>query len=306
MKIIIFGASGMIGQALVSALKANHTVIAVGRNLQKLQTLFQNSCECLVWKDIDERGHEILVSCDLVINLVGENIGAKRWSDRQKREILESRVKATQKIAEICAQFGDRSPRLMNANAIGIYGLQYSAIKDEDSILPKTPKDFLSTVALAWEKALEPAEKAGVNIIKLRFAVVLSKNGGALKKMLPSFKFGLGSVLGSGEQPFSWVALEDVVRAILFLMEQDDVSGAFNIVADEVVSQKVFAKTLATVLKRPFFMRMPAPIVKLLFGQMGEELLLRGQRVKSKRLHALGFQFDCPSLETALADLKSP
>lgn len=305
MKIIIFGASGMIGQALVTALKQEYQLIVVGRDKDKLRHIF-GEIECLTWNDIQERGTEILSSCDLVINLAGENIAAKRWTPDQKRRILESRVAATKKIAEICAQLGDRSPRIMNANGVGIYGLQKTikaqndVIYDEDSVLPEEPCDFLAAVGKAWEKALDPAEKAGVKVVKLRFGAVLSKNGGALKKMLPPFRLGMGSVLGSGKQPFPWVALEDLVRAFLFLVERPDVIGPVNVVADELLSQKQFAMTLADVLHRPCFLVMPAWLVKILFGEMSEALLLNGQCVKSKCLLQLGFQFQYPKLKQAL------
>ena len=304
MKIIIFGGSGLIGQALVKHLVAEHEIAVVGRDVRKLKDCFGNTVNPMTWRAITTN---VLANYDVAINLAGENIGAKRWTSTQKQKIINSRVSTTTKIAQKCAELAERAPRLMNASAVGVYGLQTTiaaqnrVIYDEDSVLPSPPSDFLSQVGCEWECALVPAEKAGVSVVKLRFAVVLSKHGGALVKMLPSFQLGLGAVLGSGQQPFSWVALNDVVAAITFLIHHPQASGAFNIVADEIVTQKIFAKTLAKVLKKPCFLRIPSPMVHLLFGQMGDELLLNGQRVNAKRLRKLGFEFGYPSLEAALS-----
>ena len=304
MKIIVFGGSGMIGQALVKQLLPKHQIAIVGRDLVKLKRCFSDVLTLMTWGEITA---DLLADYDVAINLAGENIGAKRWTADQKHKIVNSRVSTTKKIAQYCAELADRAPRLMNASAIGIYGLQpgvtaqNQTVYDEDSMLPAPPHDFLSQVGCEWESALLPAENAGVSVVKLRFAVVLSKRGGALAKLLPSFQWGLGAVLGSGQQPFSWVTLDDVVAVIVFLIDQPQATGAFNVVADEIVRQKQFAATLANVLKRPCFLTMPSTVVKALFGQMGDELLLNGQRVTAKRLRELGFRFQYPSLHAALS-----
>ncbi len=304
MDIIIFGASGLIGKALVNHLRSKHAITVVGRNKEKLESIFTDKVKCLTWGDVNS---ELLAEFDVAINLVGENIGEKRWSSAQMQEIIDSRVDSTFRIASACAELGEKSPRIINASAIGIYGLQQSireqsaVIYDDESELPAPPTDFLSKVGSHWEAALTPAIDIGVSVVKTRFSVVLSGDGGALRKMYPVFKFGLGSVIGSGKQPFSWVAIDDVVAAIAFLIEEKpDASGSFNIVAEEVVSQKTFAKKLAKVLRRPCFLWLPSIVVRVMFGQMGRELLLNGQAVKGQKLRDLGFKYKFDKLDSAL------
>lgn len=304
MKIMLLGASGLIGTALAKILQPNHELTLGGRSLEKLQRQFGNAHRLLTW---DEITLETLSQQHVVINLAGENIAAKRWSPQQKERILASRVTATTTIATLCAELGDASPRIINANAIGIYGLlptlqqQNSTLFNEVSTLPPPPTDFLATVAKAWHDALNPARIAKVAVTELRFGVVLAQQGGMLKKLLPTFRLGLGAILGSGEQPISWVSLHDLIRAILFLLDNPAQNGIFNIVARETVSQKQFALTLAEVLHRPCLLRMPEFMVKTMFGQMGDELLLQGQKVEAKALRQLGFVFEYDTLKEALS-----
>lgn len=234
MNILVTGATGLIGQALLQALTHNHQLIVVGRSRDKLQTVFGDQHTIHTWDEIEGQGTEILQTCDVVINLAGENIAAKRWSNAQKEEIIVSRVKATSLIATICAQLGAKAPRILNASAIGIYGLQKTIAKQneviysEDTVLSDNPDDFIARVGTAWEQALLPAENAGIKTVKLRFAVVLAKQGGALTKMLPAFKLGLGAILGTGKQPFPWVALEDVLSAIQFILANPEITWHNN------------------------------------------------------------------------------
>jgi len=305
MYIMICGASGMIGSALFEALNAHHNLTVVGRDKSILEKRFQG-VGCYSWQELTL---DLLASQDAVINLSGENIGSKRWSEKQKKRILNSRIHATHTLASLCALLGKNAPRLLNASAIGVYGLpeslaaQKKRVFDGSSTLPLKPSDFLSEVGVQWESALNIAEDAGISVVKLRFGVVLSAQGGALKKMLPSFRLGLGAKIGSGEQPFSWVALDDVVLAIEFLLNHPAEEGVFNIVADGVVTQLQFAEKLAAHLRKPCFMSLPRVLIKLLFGQMGEELLLSGQSVRAVRLQALGFAFSCPTLDAAFNQL---
>ena len=330
MNILISGATGMIGQNLSrQLLKLNHQVYLLGRDRSRMIKLFGSDFSVMTWDELN-KNKELLVPIDLIINLAGENIGEKRWSDQQKEKIIKSRVDSTLLLAQLCAeradQKSDKKIRLLNASAIGIYesideaasevaskvaskvageeishskGL-YKDFYDESSEVSKNPKTFLSQVGKAWEKALEPAEKSGVPVTKMRFAVVLSETGGALAKMLPAFKFGVGGALGSGDQLFSWISLNDLVRAIIFLINHPEITGAVNLVAPEVVAQEVFAKTLAKVLHRPCFLKIPAWILKIQFGEMAQELLLSGVGVKSSRLHQHGFIFEDKTLEAAL------
>ncbi len=306
MKIMIAGASGLIGTALVDKLTAQHELTLVGRSKSKLHKKFPNIKNLLTWAQLSTQQ---LANQDVVVNLCGENVGKGRWSPSRKQQIIASRVDTSAQLAQFCCELGSSSPRLLNASAIGIYGLmddvdgQNNTIFNEHSPLPKKPTDFLSQVALEWEDALAKAEKVGVRVTYLRFGVVLSDRGGALTQMLPAFKLGLGAIIGNGKQPFSWVLLEDAIAAIIFLIERKELTGPFNIVADEVVSQQQFATELASAVKRPCFMRLPSGMVEILFGQMGRELLLNGQHIEAKRLAAAGFKFTHPTIKSALKSL---
>ena len=294
MKILIAGASGLIGQALVAAWQSQHDIVVLGRDADKLKKVFPQQA-AITWVQLQS-----VEGFDVVINLTGANIGQGRWTVKRKQVILDSRVTATQQLAALCAN-ATSAPRLLSASAIGVYGLPIKPqVFDEQSALPMQPQDFLAEVGAAWEGALSEAEQAAVSVTKMRFGVVLAKHGGALAKMLPAFKLGLGGPIGSGQQPFSWVALADVVRAITFLVEHSEVTGPVNIVAPEVVTQKHFAQALSKALHRPAFFPLPAWLVKLQFGQMGKDLLLNGLSVNSQVLTDAQFTFAHPNLSAAL------
>ena len=293
-KILIAGASGLIGQALVAAWQNQHDIVVLGRDADKLKKMFPQR-PGITWAQLQS-----VEGVDVIINLAGANIGQGRWTAKRKQVILDSRVTATQQLAALCAKASE-SPRLLNASAIGVYGLPATPqVFDEQSALPNPPQGFLAEVGAAWEGALSEAEQAGVPVTKMRFGVVLAKHGGALAKMLPAFKLGLGGPIGSGQQRFSWVALADIVRAIAFLVEHPELTGPVNIVAPEVVTQKHFSQVLGKALHRPAFFPLPAWLVKLQFGQMGEELLLNGVSVISQVLTDAQFTFAYPNLSAAL------
>ncbi len=301
MKIMITGATGLIGKTLVAHLSKKHECILVGRTRKKIHATFSNRYRILTWDDLKISNEDLLKEVDVIINLAGENIGDRRWSLSQKEKILNSRVNASKILANLCEKLGEKSPRLLNAGGIGIYGFSDSSFYfTEESPTSNDPNCFLSVISNEWEKALNCAENNHVNVVKMRFGVILSKNGGALKKILPSFKLGFGAVLGSGQQPFSWVLLDDLVRAIDFIISHPDIFGAVNIVSPGVVTQKAFAKALAKALHRPCFLNIPQKIVRILFGQMGDELLLKGQGVKSEKLLKAGFEFQYPEIDKAL------
>ena len=303
MKILISGATGLVGSALVRAFE-HHDLIVLGRSLNKLNRLYGGRYETVTWHSLSD---DIVAGCDVIINLAGANIADGRWSSKRQAEIIQSRVSTTEQLVLACVRLGDQAPRIINASAIGIYGIagslemQQSTRFDETSKIPEPPTDFLSKVGIEWEGALSPAIQAGLSVVMCRFGVVLDRSGGMLKKLLPSFKMGLGAVLGTGQQPLSWVSLDDVVRAIEFIIEHPDCSGPVNIVSPGVVSQRDFAQALSRSLSRPRIMTLPECVVKALFGQMGEELLLSGQHVVSQRLQDDGFVFN----DSELADFLS-
>lgn len=308
MKIIIAGGTGFIGQALTRHfLENNHEVIIVGRSLKKINNVFSQKVIGITYEALNSK---TIKSANLIINLAGANIGAKLWSDKQKQEIINSRVKITKKISTLCAKLGSASPFLLNASAIGVYGLQKCAAIglpeafDENTSIDFTKAhDFLSLVGRQWELATQVAKDAGVRVVNMRFGVVLAKNGGVLKQLRLPFLFFMGGRIGTGHQPFSWVTLTDLIRAVEFLINNKEISGPVNIVAPEAVTQTELAKTLGKVLHRPSFMFTPAWPIKLILGEMGDELLLRGQRVFPTVLKQHAFEFTFPDLEEALIEI---
>jgi uncharacterized protein (TIGR01777 family) len=293
-RIIICGGSGLIGQALIQKWHNKHPLTLITRHRKKTQQKLPMIDQHLSWSQLNI---DTLKAHDVLINLAGANIGSQRWSAKRKQTILNSRIDTTTHLANLLEQISPtQRPHWLNASAIGFYGQQNTAnLKHcvDETNSEAIHNDYLSEIATHWENA------AGTQAVTLlRFAVVLSPDGGALAKMLPSFRLGLGATLGDGEQCFSWVALADVVKAIDFLIEHPEVSGPINIVADQVVNQKAFAKSLAKACHRPCLLKLPKGVVKGLFGEMGETLLLKGQCVRASRLKALGFCFDYPNLDT--------
>ncbi len=307
MIILVAGGTGFIGQALVHHLLANHhQIIVLSRSPEKVQRIFGRMVQILTW---DQLNLEHIKAVNAIINLNGAGVGDQRWNLARQHEILDSRIPPTQLISNFCAQLGASAPTLLNASAIGVYDFiqpsefQKKFYDDDSPINFNQAPHFLAKVARAWEMATWPARDRGARVVNTRFAVVLGSQGGALKKLLPSFKLGLGAKIGSGQQPFTWVSLLDVVRAIDFILNRQDINGPINIVAPEVVTQVEFADTLANVLHRPRLLTLPAFVIKCMFGQMGSELLLEGVAVKPSKLLALNFKFADTNLHQTLKDL---
>lgn len=305
MDILIAGGTGFIGQALVKHYLAQSARVTVlGRSKSKIKHYFPKHVASLDWDAFNRAGLGICQQQDVIINLCGETIGAKRWTDKRKQAIISSRVQTSQAIAKVCAQLGTQSPRWLNASAVGIYGLQSHlehahAFTEFDSLTTES-SDFLSKVAHLWEASTLEAEAAGVNVVKLRFGVVLAKHGGALTQIARPFKFGLGGTIGTGKQPFAWITLTDLIRAFDFIVYRPEISGIINLVAPGCIQQAEFAQALAAALHRPNLFHTPGWLLTLLFGQMAKELLLYGQHAKPKRLLELGFKFQYPDIHTAL------
>lgn len=293
-RILICGASGLIGTELTQRLSASHQVSVLGRTLEKLKNKLPAATTHHTWNEITP---DFVANFDIIINLTGENIGKIRWTKAIKQRVISSRVDATRKITTACVAAGTNSPKIFNASAVGAYGIkdsiedQIKTVFNEETSLPKPPIDFLSDVCSRWESELEPAIAANINVVKLRFGVVLSRKGAVLGKLLPSFKLGLGSINGTGKQPFPWISLQDAVSAIEFLINNTTSSGPYNIVANDLINQRQLAEAIASYCHRPLFLRLPTTIVKTLFGEMGDELLLNGQAVKPMRLLEAGFEF---------------
>lgn len=291
-KILITGASGMIGSHLARVLESSgYTVLTAVRREPR------NDREVRWVPERGEIDRAKLQGIDGVVHLAGANIAGQRWSAAYKQEIRESRVKGTRLISETLASL-DPKPRVFAcASAIGYYGDRGEAKLDESAA---PGEGFLPEVCLAWENSCEAARAAGIRTVNMRIGVVLSTEGGALKSMLLPFKLGAGGVMGSGKQYFSWMALDDIVSAMKFVVENDSLSGPVNLVSPNAVTNYEFTKTLGKVLSRPTIFPMPAFAARLALGEMADELLLASTRVVPTKLEASGFRFAYPQLETAL------
>jgi len=294
LKVLLSGASGFIGTALGAALRA------AGHQVTPLVRAQPAPAGAVSW---DPQRGEIdavaLAGHDAAIHLAGEPIAA-RWTADRKQHILESRVQSTRLLAGALARLAPRPRVLVCASAIGYYGDRGDELLREESA-PGT--DFLAGVCREWEAACAPAAQAGIRVINLRTGIVLSTKGGALPKMLPPFRLGVGGVLGSGRQWMSWIALDDLLAAYQFALTNDTLAGPVNAVAPNPVTNRNFTKTLGRVLRRPTIFPVPALVIGLLFGEMGRSVLLGSQRVEPARLSAAGFRFQYAELEPALRHL---
>ena len=300
MNILIAGASGFIGHELVHALKHEHQITALGRNKSILLREFSNNITCCTW---DELAALDANQFDAVINLCGLNIAASRWNEKIKKQLIDSRVSTCAILIQWIMKY-QAKPHFICANAVGIYGLQdnddLNTFDENTPIDFDHPRDFLSEIGTRWQMALQPAIDYGMPVTSTRFGVVLQKGQGMLKKLFPSFYLGLGSIVGDGKQCISWVHIDDVIGGIKFLLNKPTLTGAFNLTSPYPVNQAQFAHEFATCLHRPLFLKMPAFAIRLLFGEMGECLLLKGQRVLPKRMLEAGYSFQYPKLNQAL------
>ncbi|PJD96045.1 MAG: TIGR01777 family protein [Legionella sp.] len=298
MKMLIAGASGFIGKTLVHHFAQKYQISVLGRSLKKLKLTFSKDITQLTWEDLSSHDAK---PYDIILNLTGSSIGDKRWNPKVKKELIESRTDSNQKLLNWLIHY-DAKPRFFCANAIGIYGAYDTCTDafDENTALPQTSDDFLQQIGLAWEQSLNPAQDAGIPVTVLRFGVVLKQGEGMLKKLELPFRLGLGSILGNGQQILSWIYYKDLIHAIDFLITQQQLTGPVNITSPYPVTQKEFAQQLATTLHKPLFLKTPAFLVRILFGEMGSYLLLKGQKVLPHRLNELGFKFTYPKIESAL------
>jgi uncharacterized protein (TIGR01777 family) len=291
--IVVTGASGLIGKRLVASLEGDRR-----RVIRAVRSEVQDPVREIRWDP--QRGQidrDKLSGVDAVVHLAGANIAGKRWTPTYKQLLIDSRVEGTTLISEAVATLDPKPRVLVCASAIGFYGDQGESLLDESATCGDA---FLPEVCLQWERACQPARDAGVRVANMRLGVVLSREGGALAKMLTPFKLGGGGVLGSGRQYFSWISLDDVVRAIEHVLSDDQLSGPVNVVAPTPVTNREFTKTLGKVLSRPTIVPMPAFAARLLFGEMADSLLLASTRVAPTALVESGFDFLHSDLESAL------
>jgi len=293
MKILVSGAHGLVGKALIKSLTGDgHEIVSLVRR------------ESVVGKPEIEwhpnRGQidaQQLEGFDVVIHLAGESIASGRWTDDKKLKIRESRVKGTTLLSESLARLSRPPATFISASAIGYYGNRGDELLTEESA---TGKGFLSEVCVAWEKATGAAEAKGIRTVHTRFGIILDTDGGALEKMATPFRMGVGGKLGDGKQWMSWIALDDVVRGLRFLIDNQTVRGPVNFTAPNPVTNAEFTKTLGSVLSRPTIFPVPAFAARLAFGEMADALLLSSARVEPSRLQDEGFKFEYSDLLLAL------
>lgn len=296
MRILVTGSTGLIGSALIPFLTAGgHTVTRLVRSAPR-----PGEREVRWDPERGEADRPGLEGQDAAVHLAGENIAGGRWTAERKARIRDSRVRGTQFLCESLARL-DRPPKvLLCASATGYYGDRKDEVLREESA---PGSGFLAEVCRAWEAAAEPALRAGIRVVSLRFGVVLSPAGGALAKMLPPFRLGLGGRIGTGRQYMSWIALDDAVGAACHALTAEALGGPVNAVAPNPVRNLEFAQTLGRVLSRPALLPLPAFAARLALGEMAEELLLASARVEPARLTAAGYPFRHPCLEGALRAL---
>ncbi|GAB6932967.1 TIGR01777 family oxidoreductase [Calditerricola satsumensis] len=298
MRIIVTGGTGLIGRALVSdLLDAGHRVTVLTRNVASAARKVDPRADVAEW--LNGSGWERHLSCsDAVIHLAGETIN-QRWTYKAKRRILESRVGSTRALVQALQGASPRPRVLISASAVGIYG---STSEPVDETAP-AGDGFLATVCQAWEAAAWEAKGCGVRVVLLRLGIVLSPEGGALVRLLLPFRLFLGGPLGSGTQPFPWIHYRDVIELVRFCLDRPDASGPINAVAPEPHTQASFARELGRALGRPSWLHVPGLVLRAVFGEMAEALLLSGQAVTPAKALQLGYRFRYPDLAGALNDL---
>jgi uncharacterized protein (TIGR01777 family) len=312
MKIVMTGATGLVGTALVKTLSADGHMIyrLVRHGKQKNDSEKLHNVVDVPWDTTDEQGEGALAAVDqadepiAAVNLAGASIVEGRWTEERKALLRSSRIDTTRRLVESFAKMKKRPSVLVSASAIGCYGNRGDEVLTEDS---EVGADFLAKLAMDWETEALKARALGVRVVLARFGIILAKNGGALPAMMKPFKFGLGGKLGSGKQWMSWVALDDVVQIIKRGLLEDRFRGAVNVVAPEPVRNSEFTEVLAKAMHRKAIFSAPAVALRLAMGEMADALLLVSQRVVSRRLQERGYAFTHPKLkETLRVILDSP
>ena len=293
MKILITGASGLVGTELQKSFaEKGYEMLLASRSEPKDDKHIQWSIE----EGFTEP--EKLEGTDAVVHLAGENVsGGLRWSDEKKKEIRDSRVLGTRNVVDAISKLKDKPKVFVASSAIGFYGERGDEEVTESSAAGDT---FLADVSKQWESESRRAEDAGIRTVLLRTGIVLSKDGGALGTMLTPFNLGVGGVVGSGKQWMSWISMEDEIAIINFVIENENIRGAVNAVSPNPVTNQEFTKTLGEVLYRPTFIPLPEFAVSMVFGEMGDALLLASTKVLPKRLTDAGFEFKYPDLKPAI------
>ena len=292
--VAVTGATGLVGGALCSSLSGD------GRSTLRLVRRPSGGEQPeLVWDpNSGISDQDCLEGVSAVVHLAGENIAAGRWTAAKKARIRDSRVEGTQTLAHALAGLKHKPEVLVCASAIGYYGDRGDETLDESSA---PGEGFLPDVCKEWEDSTAPAAEAGIRVVNLRIGVVISKDGGALASMLLPFKMGAGGRVGSGKQYWSWIHLQDVVGVIRHAIDNENLNGPVNTVSPEPATNAEFTKVLGQILRRPTIIPMPAPLARIVLGEMANDLLLASARVLPRKLEQSGYQYHYPDLQSALA-----
>ncbi len=295
MNIVVAGGTGFIGEPLVRALEGRGEVVVLSRDPSKVR-----AGRGVAWHPpAPGAWREDVGAADVVINLAGENIGQGRWTAERKQRIVASRLDATNALVD-AMRSGPAKPRtFVSASAVGYYGSRGDEVLDEGAT---SGSGFLADVVKRWEEAAHAADAVARTVI-LRFGVVLAPEGGALRQMLPPFRMGVGGPLGSGRQWMSWIDRADLVRVVSWCIDREEARGVYNVTAPAPVTNRQFTRVLGRAVHRPAFLPVPAIALRVLFGEMADEMLLAGQRVVPARLEREGFSFGSAELEPALERL---
>jgi uncharacterized protein (TIGR01777 family) len=290
--IAITGATGFIARELQQHYSDKFEFILISRKSKQSDNIYS-------WDELNANPM-LLAKASSVIHLSGANIGEQGWSNKRKQELLASRIDTTGQLINILNQLPHK-PDLLCASAVGIYPTDGQVYDEYASLDYKHYANFSEMITKKWESATK--DYTG-RVVNMRFGVVLSSHGGALNKILLPFKLGIGSGIGNGSWPFSWVSITDLCNAILYLIENKDISGVINLVAPQIINYRQLIQSISKVYKRRCWFNLPASAIKLLFGQMGEELLLAGQKVEPKVLQEHNFRFTHPDIESCLTAIK--
>jgi len=303
MIIAITGATGLIGKKLVKKLlMKGYQIIALSRFAKKAESVFDNNVKVIQWDptsgNISSPLNE-MENLDSVINLAGENVISKRWNEVHKKNILESRVLSTRNLFELISKLERKPKSIISASAVGYYDNAIENVVDENS---EKGNDFLAQVTYQWENEVKKFSELNIREARVRIGIVLDKSGGALAKLLPVYKNFLGGSIASGKQWFPWIHIDDLVDLIVFLLENESCSGAYNAVSPGIVNMKEFSKIFARVISRPALFTIPSFMLKLALGEAAYTLINGAKILPNKTLNS-GYRFNFNDLQTALKDL---